>query len=76
MRLTVSAGEQHVLQQKILISNVLSFSVATFNLKVNKFYYDPFLTFCLPFMPRFICGAHTHCHCRSTYQRPTELASR
>ena len=49
MHLTVSAGEQHVLQQQVLIFNVLSFSVATFNLKVNKFY-DSFQTFCLPFI--------------------------
>jgi hypothetical protein len=52
MHLTVSAGEpeQRLLQQQILISNVLLFSVATFNLKVNRFY-GPLPTFCsLPFM--------------------------
>ena len=41
MHLTVSAGEQHLLQQQTLLFNVLSFSVATFNPKVNRFY-DPF----------------------------------
>jgi hypothetical protein len=39
MHLIVSAGEseQPLLQQQILDSNVISFSVATFNLKVNRF---------------------------------------
>ena len=38
MHLIVSAGEQHLLQQQILISDMLSFSVATFNLKANRVY--------------------------------------
>ena len=75
MRLTVSAGEQHLLQLQILISNVLSFSVATFNLKVNRAY-DPFRPFVhYHSRSRSICGAHTHRLCRSTYQRTSELAS-
>ena len=42
--ITVSAGEQHFLHQQILISNMLLFSVATFNLKANRFY-DPLQAF-------------------------------
>ena len=41
MRLTVSAGEQPSLQQQTLVFNLLVFPVATFNLKVYRFY-DPF----------------------------------
>ena len=43
MHLIVAVGEQYSLPQRILISNVLSLSVAIFNPKVNRLY-DPLQT--------------------------------